>query len=198
MSALSFLDNTKPRSLDFMGKKVDFYPVSFRCVMMLKKIAPKLSKMLSVVFSDKSKDFGQTNKTHMSDEGNPISSEVYIDAISTETAKARTAQLDSAIHGLLDFLLSDEASNILVAWIWSSTRMSQSNKKEPKTYEEVQEFLEEIDLEQMIALLKCVFEANKGVLGPFSGSLAKYGDAAREKIESSLSVVKDPEETPGE
>lgn len=193
MKITEFLKQSKGVEFDYLGTTRTAYPLSAGCIFKLKNVAPHISKVLSVVFEKTEGD--SSHKYASYKDGDTQSVENSSEAVSPEIIQIRTRQKTEAIQGIVDFFLSDESSELLIDVLWSGLRLG---SEKPKTEAERSEILADMTVEELSAMLQGIFKANKKVLGPFSDTLTRISESAKELVDQKLQKeVPDQEQTDG-
>lgn len=153
-------------------KELRFRPVSVGAAFKLREFQGVISSGLAILFTDTSTDVSKKTAdrgVHSSDVpgGLDYENETEVGAISPELAAQRFTQKQGAINEFLRTITKDEAKNSLGELILDSLRAHWGEVAKPSC----DEFMREIELPMLVAMLIGVAKANKGVFGPFADKI---------------------------
>lgn len=178
-SKLTFLSSLKSKPLKHRvgDKELDFYPMSGKCLYVLRDIGPRIGKLIGVLTSDDKNDGDykqqETFAPSSVGEGMVSQSNVETRGVSTATLKFRMDAKNDAIMELIECLTSEEMKNHIYTLIKSCLRLG-GDEGLPSC----DEFFEEVPVDLLYDTIMGCVAANKRILGPFSESLPKLMSGA--------------------
>ena len=134
-----------------------FYPASLRVVFRLKSMGKQLAKALSILFSKNKDDIKQVSKEYGQRGSDDYGAETTLESISVDLAKYRDARRDEAWDLVLSSF-SDPLNQVVVAELIMDSLRDDCPRK--PTAEDLQTFLDSIDVATLIAMLSGVAKAN--------------------------------------
>lgn len=180
MSIPTFLSD-RSVTLPVEGQDHKFYPVSVKTVFKLRTVGKTLGKALQALFAGGKEDSSQkSSEIAETAPGGAYQKNLSIDAISPELAELRYKQKQKAIEDLMDAILSEDSSFLLVDLVVDSMRdagfpknMSTSQKAE---------WLQNCSATAMVEMVIGVIEANKSLFSP----LGKWGETAVSALKNKI------------
>lgn len=180
------------------GVVLTFYPVSVAAAFKLRKAGKLLVKALSYFFADNGRD-SDTIIRKIKSPDTESSEENYL-APKVELAKLRQEQKDKAIEDLIDAITEPENMAMVGLLIMDSLRdvFPRDKKRE---WPPGSEFIESMEVTQIVPYIVGLAKANKKVLGPLadrldlSGLASKMQASVEAKLNSDGSLPSDGEPT---
>jgi len=140
---------------------VEFFSLSFPVLFQLKSAVGPVSKLLS--------GFGRaSNDVAKITQGEGADKIVQEQAITPEMAKVRADLKAKALQEAMDGIFADQNRLLIGRVLMDSMRSSQPRKP---TVEQIELFLADLDLGQIIDMLQGVVKANAAVFGPLAQAL---------------------------
>lgn len=190
--SLDFL-TPKHQTSEINGVDVDFYPVSIVCAFDIKEAIKPLARAFASLLSDHSGDRGYTSSK--SEDG---FEQTVVQPMKVDLAELRAKQRDSAILDLVDSVTERRSRVALGRLIMDSMRDEFPSRKHEQ--KDVEEFLERVDVDSMVQLVKGVLKANARVFGPFGRKIGQLLGTLSERMENldpELSLVDSSPENTG-
>jgi hypothetical protein len=169
---------------------VEFFSLSFPVLFALKSAVGPISKLLSSFFRSTRHDVGRFEEHTRDKDGAPVKV-IQQQAISPEMAKLRAEQSAKAMQEALDGLFADQNRLLIGRILMDSLRGMQPRKPTP---EQIENFLAELDLGQVVELLQGVAKANAEVFGPLvQGWVSKLQSQLHAQASSVLPTSPEPD-----
>jgi len=168
-TSFAFLTNP-PVDVEINGETFQFYPLSLGSNHKLKNLAKPLASAISMLMADTTKDTGRrweefANKEDAAEGGATLaSSKTHIEAITPELAKYRTDQKEKAVEKILDCLTDPALSETVAYIIMDSMRGVFPVALNGHAFTD---FKNKLTIQNTIALLKGVVQANASAFDPF-------------------------------
>lgn len=180
MSIPTFLSD-RSATMPVDGQDHKFYPVSVKTIFKLKTVGKTIAKAVQALLSGGKEDTSQkSSEIAETAPGGAYQKNLSIDAISPELAEVRYKQKQRALEDLVDAILSEDSSFLLVDMIVDSMRdagfpknMSTSQKAE---------WLQNCSGTAMVEMVIGVIEANKSLFAP----LGKWGETAVSALKNKM------------
>lgn len=163
--SLSFL-TPKYTEVEINGENVNFYPVSISVAFQIKEAIKPIARALGNLMADSSSDRGYTSSRNA--EG---FEQTVVDPMSVELARFRNEKREQAILDIVDSITERKSRTALGRLIMNSMRDEFPNQKLEQA--DVDNFLDAVDTDTMVQLVKGVLKANARVFGPFGEKIAE-------------------------
>lgn len=181
MSIPTFLSD-RSVTMPVEGVEHRFYPVSVKTIFRLKTVSKTIAKSIQALLSGGKEDTTQkSSEIAETAPGGAYQKNISIDAISPELAELRYKQKQKALEELVDTVLSEDSSFLLVDMIADSMRdagfpknMSTSQKAE---------WVGNCSATALVEMIIGVIEANKSLFSP----LGKWGETAVSALKNKIS-----------
>lgn len=173
---LDFL-TPKYETVEINGTPVNFYPVSIVCAFNIKEAIKPFARAFASLLADTSGDRGYTSSK--SADG---FEQTVVKPMGVELAELRAKQRDAAVLDLVDSVTEVRSRTALGRLIMDSMRDEFPSRKHEQN--DVNDFLEKVDTDTMIQLVKGVLKANARVFGPFGQKVAGAFKAMGGRLES--------------
>lgn len=170
--------------VDIDGTDYAFRPLRVRALMTARDVIKEMTKAMSTLL-DPSEDSYVESEYIQSDDGG---SKTTHKAISPELADHRARSQAERWEKAVDALLSDANAHGVATLILDSMREEEITSEE---------FIKEVDLPRLGALLKAVFLANTKVFGPLPGKVQEALDKMKEKVVGASDEESPESEKPG-
>ena len=167
------------------GSTHQFYAVRGFNAMRLRGIVPHLTRALTVIFDDRSRDTGQGTRTSFTKtpgaDGDMVEDfkEITIEGTKAEVLKLRAEQKEQALTQLVTTLMDAKHATLMAEIIMDCMRESFPENDRPTP----DEFLKTFDLIQIKDMVIGVAKANAKVFGNFSKAMASYSARALAKAQ---------------
>lgn len=150
----------------FIEKKIGdqtwrFYPVSVSRLFQLRTTIKAVSEACSVLFAKNTDDYEQSVEKITSEQG--VIERQSTGAMTVELAKLRASQKRAAVAEAIEALMSDENKVALGRLLADSLR---DDIDRDASDDEITEFMDSMDLGQLIEMFLAFGEANAKVFGP--------------------------------
>lgn len=182
--------NTKTIKKEIDGEEVEFRRIPVGLLQKCRTLNESVSKALSMLFADKSKDVEVEQVSVPSDklgaDGNPImSSEYKQGAIHVSQASMRATQMEQGIKGIIDSVTSDDTMKILSEIIYySAYKEFEGVSKE----DAISQIPEKMDTATLIQFIIGAFEASAGDYAKLGKSLFQT-NKAQELVEKAKTMT---------
>lgn len=164
------------------GVQTKFHGITPKALGGLKGIAKPFFKAVSVLFSSAEKDSG-AEQTYTKSEAGAVSQVVKSASASAEVLRLRTEQRSMAIEQLIESLLGESTTHLLVMVIFDSLRLPQPSGTERE------EFLSAISMDTLVEILHGIAKVNEKTFAPLLERAGVSPTALRKAVESRLRVV---------
>lgn len=155
-----------------------FYPVSVSRLFQLRETIKAVSEACSVLFSKNTDDYEQSVEKITSDQG--VIERQSTGAMSPELAKLRASQKRAAVAEAIEALMSDQNKLALGRLLADSLRDDIARDADDA---EITEFMDSLDLAQLIEMFLAFGEANAKVFGPLGEKMrATFTTKLRELV----------------
>jgi len=154
-----------------------FYPTRVSRLFQLRETIKAVTEACSVLFSKNTDDYGQTVEKVSSEQG--VIERQSTEATTVELAKLRAAQKRAAMAEAVEALLGDQTKLQLGKLLADSLRDEFSSDVKDT---EIIEFLDSLDLAQLVEMLMGFAEANAKVFGP-------VGEKVRAALQTKLTLL---------
>jgi hypothetical protein len=144
------------------GTEVEFWSLSFPVMFQLKSAVGPVSKVVMNLFRGGKNDVSRFQEDSRDKDGAPVRV-VQEMAISPEMARMRTEQINKTIQEALDGLFADQNRLLIGKVMMDSMRGICPRKPDNK---QIEDFLADLDLGQVVEILQGVAKANAEVFGP--------------------------------
>jgi hypothetical protein len=170
------------------GDPLHFYPVSVGMAFKLRVVGKPLAKSLAVLFGNKEQDHGTRDVTVHNEYGSE-DRQIIIEPITEGLAKIRHSQRTESIEKLVESLTDDGNAAIVGEIIMDSLRdvFPKGDPHRPPA----SEFINQMPLPVLGAMIMGLVQANKEVFGPLTEQVAAAASAAMSRI----GAAEVPEET---
>ncbi len=144
------------------GVEVEFWSCSFPVLFKLKSAVSPISKLVMNLFKGARHDVSRYQEDSRDKEGQPhrVVQEL---AITPEMLKTRTEQTNKMLQEALDGLFTDQNRQLIGIVLMDSMRSVCPRKPDTK---QIEDFLADLDLGQVVEMLQGVAKANAEVFGP--------------------------------
>jgi hypothetical protein len=171
---------------------VEFYSLSFPVLFALKSAVGPISKVLSGFFRSARHDVGRFEEHSRDKDGAPVKI-IQQQPITPEMAKLRAEQSQKTMQDAVEAIFA-ESNKLLIGRILMDS-MRGICKRKPET-KEIEEFLADLDLGQVVEMLQGVVKANAEVFGPLAQGWAAKAQSLLRAQASSESPTS-PEQSSG-
>ena len=161
-NTMSALFKSKTVTSSVGGIEVEFWSCSFPVLFMLKSAVGPISKLFLNLFRGNRQDVSRFQEDTRDKDGAPVRV-VQEQAITPEMAKMRAEQTNKSVQDALDGIFADQNRLLLGRVLMDSMRNVCPRKPEVK---QIEEFLADLDLGQVVEMLQGVAKANAEVFGP--------------------------------
>lgn len=174
---------------EVQGTLQKFYPISTRMLFQMRSAAKPIARAIAVLFGDTKNDVGSER----------VESEqhqrVTITAATAEVSKMRHDQRQAAIEMLIEGLMGEGSSHLLVALVADSMR--ESFPKELSVADR-EEFLKTVPADTLMEILQGVAKANKKLFDPLKERVANVSSTLKTALHDRFGKEpsKQSEETP--
>jgi len=144
------------------GVEVEFWSVSFPVMFQLKSAAGPIAKLLMNLFRNGRNDVSRFQEDSVAKEGTPVRV-IQETAVTPEMVKVRTDQTNRTIQEALDGLFADQNRLLIGKVLMDSMRGICPRKPDNK---QIEEFLADLDLGQVVEMFQGVAKATAEVTGP--------------------------------
>jgi hypothetical protein len=168
------------------GVEVEFWSCSFPVLFQLKSAVGPISKLVMGLFKGGRNDVGRYQEDSRNKEGQPIRVTQEM-AITPEMVKVRAEQTNKMIQEALDGLFADQ-NRLLIGKVLMDSMRGIGLPRKPET-KEIEAFLQDLDLEQVVEMLQGVAKANAEVFGPLVRAWLKQVSALLHDRVSSVSPI---------
>lgn len=160
---------------------VEFFSLSFPVLFQLKSAVGPISKVLTGYFRSARHDVGRFEERTKDEKGDDRTI-IQQQPITPEMAKLRAEQATKSMQEALDGIFADQNRILIGRILMDSLRGSQPRKPTP---EQIELFLADLDLGQVVELFQGVVKANAEVFGPLvQGWVARLQSQLRAQASS--------------
>ena len=165
---------------------VEFWSCSFPVIFQLKSAVGPISKVVMNLFKTGRHDVARYQEDGRDAEGLPRRSVQEL-AVTPEMAKFRAEQTNKTIQEALDGLFADQ-NRLLIGKVLMDSMRGIGLPRKPTT-PQIEEFLQDLDLGQVVEMLQGVAKANAEVFGPLVRTwLTQAASVLRERASSASPV----------
>lgn len=169
---------------------VEFFSLSFPVLFAMKSAVGPVAKVLSSLFSSNRNLVGRFQEDTKDTQGSPVRV-VQEQAMTPEMAKLRAEQSTKTVQEATEALFADQNRMLIGRILMDSMRGICPRKPTPV---QIEEFLAELDLGQVMEMIQGVLRANAEVFGPLGRDLGQKATALLRAQASSESPIS-PEQT---
>lgn len=152
------------------GQQIEFFSLSFPILFQLKSAVGPIAKVLGNLFRPNRHDVGRFEQTEKDPKTGAPVRVVQEQPISLDLAKFRADQSVKNTQEAIEALFADQNRVLVGRILMDSMRSSQPRKPTP---DQINEFLDSIDLSIFIEMIQGVVKANAEVFGPLGSGWAK-------------------------